>query len=295
MKLKFRQINYLLIALLIGISIQSCDNSEQKAKIKELKKENLELKQERVETEDNLYQLSKTINFIQANLDTIKQQEQIISTIASNDLENQPSAKEQISEDITSIYNKLIANRRKLSRLQQSLSNNASKNKDLKAIIDRLNEQMDEKIIQIENLRSQLEKMQGKITNLEGLVDTLNSLRKQQQAIIAYQQKEINTVYYAYGTSKELKENSVITKEGGLLGIGKTRKLKDNLNKAYFTEAQKFELKTITLNARKMRIVTPHPEGSYKVYGKKPVDSIEITNPAKFWSNTQYLVIEIKQ
>ncbi|ALO14026.1 chromosome segregation protein SMC [Salinivirga cyanobacteriivorans] len=293
MKNSVFQIFFLPILLLTGFLMNSCDN--QSSKVKSLKEENRQLKRERAQTEENLYELSKTINFIQSNLDTIKQQEQIISTIANSDIENQPSAKEQISNDITSIYNKLIANRRQLSKLQQSLNKDASQNKDLKAIIDRLNEQMDEKIIQIENLRSQLEQMQGKITNLEGLVDTLNSLRKQQQAIIAYQQKTMNTVYYAYGTSKELKQNNVITKEGGILGIGKARKLKDNLNKDYFTEAQKFELKNITLNARKARIVTPHPEGSYKLHGDKPVDSIEIIDPTRFWSNTQYLVIEIKQ
>jgi TolA-binding protein len=154
---------------------------------------------------------------------------------------------------------------------------------------------MDDKIIEIETLRNRLESMQGHIVNLQGLVDTLQNLRKQQQNIIAYQQKEMNTVYYAYGTQKELKDNNVITKEGGILGIGKARKLNDNLNQDYFTEVGKFELKTITLNARKVRIVTPHPEGSYKLHGDKPVDSIEITNPQKFWSNTQYLVIEIKQ
>ena len=160
MKNSVFQIYFLPILLLTGILMNSCDN--QSSKVKSLKEENRQLKRERAQTEENLYELSKTINFIQSNLDTIKQQEQIISTIANSDIENQPSAKEQISNDITSIYNKLIANRRQLSKLQQSLNKDASQNKDLKAIIDRLNEQMDEKIIQIENLRGQLEQMQGK-------------------------------------------------------------------------------------------------------------------------------------
>ncbi len=291
---KSTPIPYLLLVIVILPFFTGCQNTQQEKKIEELKEENRQLKRERAQKEQNLHSLSETINFIEANLDTIKRQEKIISTVAMNDIENQPAAKEKIARDITTIYNKLIQNRRKLSKLQRTMANSGQQNKSLKKMIDRMNDQMEKKIMEIENLRNNLEKMQGKITNLEGLVDTLQSLRQQQQAIISYQQEEMNTVYYAYGTSKELKQNNVITKEGGLLGIGKTRKLKDNLNKEYFTKVNKFELKTISLNTRKIRIVTPHPKDSYKVYGEKPVDSLMITNPVKFWSNSQYLVIEIK-
>jgi chromosome segregation ATPase len=284
------------IALFLSSSLvlTGCLGSSKKSEVEKLKQENLELKRERAEAHANMHELTSTINFIQANLDTIKQHEQIISTIARSDIENQPSAKDQIANDISSIYNKLIANRRKLTKLNNQIKNNGNQNNDLKQLVERLNKQMDEKIIEIEHLRNQLERMQGKITSLKGLVDTLNSLRRQQEAIIAYQQEEMNTVFYAYGTQKELREANVITKEGGVLGMGKARKLKDDLNKDYFTEVNKYKLKSITLNAKKVRIVTPHPEGSYKLHGEKPVDSIEIVDPVKFWSNSQFLVIEIK-
>ena len=280
--------------VIVLLLTQQCNNAEKEKQIDALKKENLELKRERTENEQKLYNLSEVINYVQANLDTIKQKEKIISTRANNDIENQPNAKERITEDITGIYNKLIDNRRKLAKLQSQIGKDASKNKELSQLIDRLNQQMDEKIIEIENLKTRLETMQGTIFNLEGLVDTLKSISSQQQAIISYQQEELNTVYYAYGTQKELRDNNVITKEGGVLGVGKARKLKDNLNHQYFTKANKFELKQITLNAKKIRIVTPHPEDSYKIYGDKPIDSIVITNAMKFWKNSQYLVIEIK-
>lgn len=291
---KIVSIILIAIVLIAVIVFSGCMNSSQNAEVQKLKQENLDLKMERAKAHANLYELTSTINFIQANLDTIKQHEQIISTIASSDIENQPDAKDQITNDISSIYNKLIANRRKLTKLNSQVKNNNDQNKDLKQLIERMNKQMDEKIIEIEHLRNQLERMQGKIVNLKGLVDTLNSLKSQQEAIIAYQQEEMNTVYYAYGTQKELRDNNVITKEGGLLGIGKARKLKDDLNKDYFTAINKFKFKSLSLNAKKVRIVTPHPEGSYKLYGEKPVDSIVIMDPVKFWSNSQFLVIEIK-
>ncbi|PLX21851.1 MAG: hypothetical protein C0599_07425 [Salinivirgaceae bacterium] len=283
-----------IFSTLSVLFFSACTSSTQNGEIEKLKAENLELKRERAEAHTNLHELTSTINFIQANLDTIKLQEQIISTVARTDIENQPDAKDQIKNDISSIYNKLIANRRKLTKLNNQLKHNSNQNTDLKQLIERMNKQMDDKIIEIEHLRSQLERMQGKIFSLEGLVDTLNSLRKQQEAIIAYQQEEMNTVYYAYGTQKELREANVITKEGGLLGIGKARKLKDDLNKDYFTAVNKFEFKTITLKAKKIRIVTPHPADSYKIHGEKPIDSLEIIDPIKFWSNSQFLVIEIK-
>jgi hypothetical protein len=101
----------------------------------------------------------------------------------------------------------------------------------------------------------------------------------------------MNSVYYAFGTSKELKEKNVITKEGGFIGMGKSTKLKDDFNKEYFTKVNASQTTSIDIRAKKAKIITSHPSSSYKLIGEKSVEKIEITNTEDFWSNSKYLVI----
>eukprot|EP01156_Anaeramoeba_ignava_P015443 Anaeramoba_ignava/a613424_8.p1 GENE.a613424_8~~a613424_8.p1 ORF type:complete len:298 (+),score=40.76 a613424_8:186-1079(+) len=284
---------HLFTAFLAALIFNSCNNAERIQKIEELEAENIQLKKERADNMQALYNFTETLNLIQSNLDTIKQKERIISTIANNDIEHQSDAKDKITQDIESIYNKLIDNRRAMAKMQHQLGKETEKNKSLKQIIDRMNKQMDEKILEIEHLRSQLETMQGEITGLKGLIDTLRGLSAQQKQIIELQQEELETVFYAYGTKKELKENGVVEK-GKVLGLGGGKNIDNNLNKEYFTSANKFKLRSINLKAKKVKLITPHPTDSYKLMGEKPIDSLVITDPVKFWSNSQYLVIEIK-
>ena len=283
-----------IIIIQIILFVLSCNNSNQEAKIAQLKKENLELKNEKSQNQETLYVFSETINQIQANLDTIKEKEHIINTIAQSDVEKQQNSKKQIIDDITIIYNKLIENRKSLQKLQRKTSNENQDNKNLRQIISRLNKQMNNKIIEIEHLRSQLENMQVEITNLKSLIDTLNNLSKQQKQIISYQTEELNTVYYTFGTSKELKNNGIISKKGGFLGFGRTKKLKGNLNKEYFTKINKYKLKIIPLHVRKARLITSHPDSSYTFIKHKQIDSLKILDTNKFWENSKYLVIETK-
>ena len=47
---------------------------------------------------------------------------------------------------------------------------------------------------------------------------------------------------------KELKENNVITKEGGIIGLGKTTKLSSDFNKEYFTKINIEKTTSINFN-----------------------------------------------
>ena len=67
---------------------------------------------------------------------------------------------------------------------------------------------------------------------------TLIEMYRDKSQLADMQRNEMNTAYYAVGTAKELKENGVLTKEGGLVGIGGVNKLNtDSLPKDYFTRS----------------------------------------------------------
>ena len=153
----------------------------------------------------------------------------------------------------------------------------------------------------IENLQNSINLKDEEIadlkTRMEGLNIELSNLTTNYQEVETENQvktNEINTAYYAIGTSKELKEKNVISKEGGFIGIGKTTKVKSDFNKEYFTKVNIEQTASINIGSRKAKIITTHPSSSYKIIGEKPVEKIEITNAKEFWSASKYLVIIIE-
>ena len=106
--------------------------------------------------------------------------------------------------------------------------------------------------------------------------------------------EELNTAFYAFGTSKELVKQGVLTKEGGFIGIGKAAKLKDDFNKSYFTKVDITKVLSISILAKKAKLITSHPASSYKFVGEGKVDKLEITDSKEFWSVSKYLVIVVE-
>ncbi|MDE6835653.1 MAG: hypothetical protein K2J03_01700, partial [Muribaculaceae bacterium] len=69
--------------------------------------------------------------------------------------------------------------------------------------------------------------------------------------------------------------------------------LKGDFDAAYFVAADKRTLKSIPTNAKKVKIWTNMPEGSYQIVGEKDgPKTVEITDPAKFWSLSSHLIIQ---
>jgi hypothetical protein len=106
----------------------------------------------------------------------------------------------------------------------------------------------------------------------------------------------LNEISYVIGTKSELLENGVLTKEGGIIGIGKARKLSNELNVDYFTKSSKTKFKSLILGFKSIKIITSHPKNSYKLTEgeKERIDSLIILDKSSFWKNSKYLVIEVK-
>lgn len=104
----------------------------------------------------------------------------------------------------------------------------------------------------------------------------------------------MNVAYYAFGTKKELVEKNVIEKEGGVLGMGKTIKMKKDFNRDYFMKIDIRQFNQLPLNTKKAKLVTIHPDNTYHWVGEKTVESIVIDKPDEFWKTSKYLLIVVE-
>jgi len=242
----------------------------------------------RIEKQDSSIQsFIRGFNEIQDNLDEIKQKEKIVSEM-SKDPESRKSKEQQIVDDIQSIYDIMNKNKQRLASMKSKLKNSDKRNDELEKFISRLTVEIEQKDAQINDLKGQLEKMNVELTNLN-----LNYEEATQES--AVKTEKLNTAYYAFGTSKELIKNNVLTKEGGFIGMGKTAKMKSDFNKAYFTKVDASVFTEIVLSAKKAKLVTTHPAGSYKIEGADgKAEKLVITNVEDFWSASKYLVIVVE-
>jgi SMC interacting uncharacterized protein involved in chromosome segregation len=227
-------------------------------------------------------------NEIQDNLDEIKSKEKIVSE-NSKDPEVRKSKEDQIVADIQSIYDAMNKNKQRLAAMKAKLKDSNKKNEELEKFIARLTTEIEEKDAQINDLKNQLEKLNVEMTNLN-----LNYQEEVQASEV--KTEKLNTAYYAFGTSKELIKNNVLTKEGGFIGIGKSQKMKEDFNKDYFTKIDISSVNVIPLGAKKAKLITTHPASSYKIEGADgKAEKLVITNAEDFWSASKYLVIVIEQ
>jgi len=243
----------------------------------------------------------KSYNEIEANLETIKEKERIISVKAHGDIELDENAKDKINDDILAIYELMKTNKETINKLERKLNKANINASEFKKMIARLEEDIKKKDEQIESLKNDLSKLNFDITTLNAEIAKINesvevleeeSVKK--DVVIDSQDQKLHTAYYVFGTKKELKENKVITSEGGFIGIGRMQKLMENFNKDYFKVVDTKNTSSIPLFTKKAQLITSHPASSYYFAGKDKIDSLVIKKPDEFWSVSKYLVIMVE-
>jgi TolA-binding protein len=251
-----------------------------------------------VQKDNSILEFIGAMNEIQMNMDSVKTIQKLVSVQTAPGTELKADAKKRIIEDIRQINDLLEKNKQLVKSMQGKLNSSNVKIKELQNMIELLNKQMLEKDGELTRLNTELENLHVNVTGLNQKIETITAesektIKEKTQTIEA-QTIAINTAYYAFGTKKELTEKNVIEKEGGVLGMGKTIKMKKDFNRDYFMKIDIREFTQLPLNTKKAKLVTIHPEGSYHLTGVKTVESLVIDNAEDFWKTSKYLLIVVE-
>lgn len=244
-------------------------------------------------TQDSLFAL---INDISADMAQIKSMESIISVPGSLNGES-PSKKEQIRNDMIAVSQALQQRRQRLAELEKKLKNAKGENATMLKTIETLKLQIAEHEKEIVSLREQLAQANVKITDLNETVDSLNTSvatekqgKEQAQHNVQALTDELNSCYYAIGSKKELQANNII-KTGFLR---KTKIMQGDYELSYFTKVDKRTITRIPLHSDKAKVMTNQPADSYRIEeGENGQKTLIITNANRFWSTSNFLVIQI--
>lgn len=253
-----------------------------------------------VQKDNSILEYISAMNEIQSNLDSIKTIQKIVSVQTAPGTEIKAEAKKRIVEDIAQINNLLQKNKDMMNSLQGKLRNSNVKIVELEKMIELLNKQVGDKDAEVAVLKQQLEKLNVDVAGLNQKIETITKESeqaiKEKNEVIDTKTTELNTAYYGFGTKKELEAKNVIEKEGGVLGMGKTLKLKKDFNRDFFMKIDIREFNQLPLNTKKAKLVTYHPDGSYHMVmtAKKTVESIVIDKPEEFWKASKYMLIVVE-
>ena len=286
-----------LLVLLIGVVVFSaCHNYKKDAERLMFVRDSLH--QETAFRDSSIVGFLNDFSEIQANLDSIKKIEKLVTVQSINGRELNSSQKQMILEDIALLNDLLKRNKELTASLQKKLKdanfkigNLEGTMKELQMMVDNLEAQTQEKDGEIIMLKEDVRKLNIDISTLNEKIMVVETASQQKSQTIENQTIAMNKAYYAFGTAKELKDNGIIEKSGGVIGMGKTPVMKKDFNRDYFTEIDIRNFDYLRLMAKKAKLITVHPADSYHFTGKKLSDTLFIDNTAEFWKVSKYLVV----
>ncbi|MBR5512124.1 MAG: hypothetical protein IKU50_07965 [Bacteroidaceae bacterium] len=276
---------FLLVA--IATLFASCTNGPKKA---DLISQNDSLRSVLASRDAAMDEMINTINVVEQGFKAINEAQGRINLDAAAE----QSKLVTLQKDINFINETLQKNKQQIAELEEKLNKNQSYSKQLKTMVEKLKKELAEKNEQIAALQQELsqknihiEELDKSVQQLTGSVDELNATKAANEKIISAQENALNTVWYAIGTKSELKEQKILD--------GKKVLRDAAANMSYFTKCDRRELKTIETHEKNAKLLTTHPEGSYKLERnseKKYV--LTITDADNFWSVSKYLVIQVR-
>lgn len=253
--------------------------------VKELQNEIAQLKLDKSLKDSVINESLSFFNEIKSNLEAIGLKKDEIR-LRSEDPEFASGDKQWILEEIRHINFLREENARKVQSMNAQMKKSGLKIKELETMIERLVNDINVRDEQIASLQMEMQNMDKEYTKLFDAYQVV-TLK------VDNLENQLNTVYYTYGSSKELVNNKVIEQKNGFFGIGKNTQLVDNFNVKYFAKIDLTKDKEIFVEGSKIRLITDHPSSSYKIVPDGNNSKIQIVNPYEFWKVSKYLVVMV--
>ncbi len=227
-----------------------------------------------------------TLNRISENLRTIRSKQGRLVRPEPG-VEQDKGVEEKIMADIEAIDALIAENNMLMERLRM--------NSDLGSTgISALQRTLADMEQTLADQNNEIDQLKEELASSNSTLATLIEMYRDKEQLAERQQEELNTAYYAVGTTRELRANGILSREGGVAGIGGVNKLDlGNLPKGYFRKVDISHMQEIPVVANKASLATPHPEGSYRF--ENGAEKLVITSPAEFWSVSKYLVVVVEK
>ncbi len=287
-----------VILLLFSAFIFACSNAENKEeneeylnRISELEAREMELQSTVQEKDSAMMAFMKSIAEIENNLREIRAREMNIELASLEDNLTPDDLRNQISDDIDVIDRLIGENKRTINNLGARLRKSNQQNEELNIAMRALEKDLTQKIqegeYKITLLKDKLDDTQATVKELLAEVDSLVEVNNAQTI-------RLNTGYFVIGDYDKLKEEKILDKEGGFLGIlGRTETVRNDFDKKKFTRIDIREKVSFSMQGDDIELITIHPPSSYSIEKADSLDQVNlvVSDPERFWETSKYLVM----
>lgn len=243
-----------------------------------------------------LKKLTDVMDAIYMTVDSITKQEDAIYTIKES---GAPNKRKELIEKLKFLGELIDRQRQTIKSLKDSLQadsvNLSPSNIKLTKVIVFLEKQLEEKDQTISKLKYEINKKNKNISKLNSTVNELktdlsdmNEKNKLQEKALDVQDGIINEGYVLVATKKELKDLGVISSN-----LFKTTLNPSTFNDKNFRKVDLRDFKEISIEGKKVKILTHVPESAYLIQKYDGGIKLIITDAALFWSISNYLVIQV--
>lgn len=237
-------------------------------------------------------ELNEYLGVIATGLDSIALQEgQILKSDESPTLN-----REQIKKNLDAYKQTLDSQRERINELEKKIQANQKYSANLKSIIATMKQQLAQKDEEIASLQKMVDDKNMDIAALKENVTTLQQRNEMQAGLIVSQQETIleqdaklKTAYVKIATKKDLKELGLLTQKF----LGKAKVDFTKLDKSLFKAVNIEETTKIDIPAKEAKVMTPQPSDSYRIDKVYKNSVLTVTNPEKFWSVSDFVIIQI--
>lgn len=290
-----------VIALILGVILSVYVYTQKEAEIKSLMAEQIGLNDQIQQKDSVMNDFMNTFDEIESNLDFVRSKRSQLSV--NQDSEDAKSRKEVLIEDIKLMDTMLEESSKKIAELENKLKKSGVNMKSFERRIAALNQNLESQNIEIAELKRIIEDKDFQMAGLNEKIELLNSDMNRQADTILVKERQIadktnrlNTGHIASGTFRELKEKGLLTREGGILGLGSSKAIQENFNDTNFVDIDIRSTQIIPLYAKKATVRSEHPDNSYSLVEEKgQIAYLHIDDPNEFWKISKYAVIEVKQ
>ena len=307
---------YILISIIL-ICTYGCGKENPEDKIKDLENQNknLDSKLQKLSTDQeasadvikNINALIKNIQETENKIEERKRKHRFLNAI---EVEDSVDMKEDMLNSIQELYDDLKRHRKKAAELQRKLDSFVASNTQQEEDISSLKNVIQEKTIKVEGLVRQVDSLKKHVALLENkqeeLTNKIGHLKSElnvkenevskKELEIKNLHKEINTVFYIIGNSKELRRKKIIVKKGipvlrSLNTFSKNFVLGPDFTLAEFKQG-KSTLTKFRIDGKIKKILPYRNKNHYDISYENGLSFINIKDSKNFWYQ-KYLVVVV--
>ncbi len=244
-------------------------------------------------------QATNTINEIQGHLDSIEA-EAGSALFGGGELPMVAGAdrRSQLTRTINNMKLQIQADKKRIAELEKKLAGSNKQMKGLQEMINKLKASVADKEKIVAELSSKLgilsETLESeRVLSKEEIARRDKTISEKQEEILT-KEKDLNTMYVAFGARKELIDKKIISRQGGVLGLGRVSTLQKSAELEKFNLVNLMETDEITfpLTKKGYSILSNQNPASYKVEKSDNNYVLKVTNKEQFRKN-KVVVIEI--